>query len=178
MYHHLLALKVKKELSAMFIYYVYAYLREDATPYYIGMGQKRRAWAKDHNVNLPLDKKNIIILESNLSKVGALAIERRLIRWYGRKDLNTGILRNITDGGEGAEGVKGKVAWNKGKHQTVEHNLKISKSLSGLKKSAAHREKLKNSHTRPCKGKHWWNDGIIEVMSVDIPSIGYVKGRL
>jgi hypothetical protein len=86
-------------------YYVYQYLREDNTPYYIGKGKDDRAWEQHRRngkgVYTPTDRSKIIILEQNLTDSRAKDLEIELIAKYGRKDLGTGILRNRTDGGEG-----------------------------------------------------------------------------
>lgn len=117
-------------------FYVYAYIRSKdsttakaGTPYYIGKGTGKRAWSDNHRC-APPDSNKIVILECNLSDVGALSLERRYIKWYGRIDNKTGILANLTDGGEGTSNLLNHPRGMKGKTHSRDYKLKLSEMMS------------------------------------------------
>jgi len=87
-------------------YYTYAYLRENGTPYYIGKGKGNRAFNKGKGEIKVPPRDRILFLKKNLTEEEAFKHEVYMIAVLGRKDLGTGILRNITSGGEGSSGVR------------------------------------------------------------------------
>jgi lambda repressor-like predicted transcriptional regulator len=114
-------------------YYTYAYLREDRTPYYIGKGEKNRAYVRHWRSKSrggyfdPPPTDRILILKRFNSEYDAYKHEIYMIAVLGRKDLGTGILRNLTNGGEGMSGVP---AWNKGKIGVCpEHQKEINRQM-------------------------------------------------
>jgi hypothetical protein len=120
-------------------YYTYAYLREDRTPYYIGKGKGNRAYRKDgREIKLPKDKSRIIFLKQNLTEGEAFKHEVYMIAILGRKNLGTGMLWNLTNGGEGVSGLihkdETKINHSKlltGRKLTEEHKRKISEATKG-----------------------------------------------
>ena len=111
--------------------------------FYVGIGSIKRAREKCGRSNF---WKNIInkhgytieILQNNLTWEQACELEELLILEYGRRDLGTGCLVNLTDGGEGSPGTfvsedtRNKISKsNKGKKLSKEHKLKISIANKG-----------------------------------------------
>ena len=155
-------------------YYTYAYLREDKTPYYIGKGKGNREYKRSRNdIRPPKDKSRIIFLKKNLTETEAFRHEIYMISVFGRKDLGTGILYNMTNGGDGSSGwvpseeyrkkmseaKKGKThsedskkkmsVAQKGKTLSEEHRRKMSEANKDKTLSEEHRRKISEAH----KGK-------------------------
>tara|TARA_R100000231_G_C5316961_1_gene162226 strand:+ start:183 stop:1343 length:1161 start_codon:yes stop_codon:yes gene_type:complete len=90
------------------VYYTYGYLRQKdskiakaGTLYYVGKGKGSRAFSHHRNTPVPKDRNRIIFLKENLTEKEAFDHEIEMIKFYGRVDIGTGILRNLSDGGEG-----------------------------------------------------------------------------
>lgn len=133
-------------------FYVYVIFRPDGTPCYVGKGRGRRSQHHtkfSHNRhlraiyaqaggNLPLIK-----LCEGFTNAAACETEIALIAAIGRLDLETGLLVNFTNGGEGAPGyrpsddARAKISAAKtGKKRepyTPEHRAKLSTAQKGRK---------------------------------------------
>ena len=82
------------------MFYTYLWLREDGTPYYVGKGSGYRAYnPAGHRVRKPSEEERIVT-QNHTSEEDALFAEVFLIGMYGRIDIGTGCLANLTDGGE------------------------------------------------------------------------------
>lgn len=132
-------------------FYSYLWLREDGTPYYVGKGTGNRAWVREsHHCFPPKDRSRILIFPQD-SEADAFESERALIWLFGRKDIGTGILRNMTDGGDGSSGYKHNPAAlvkmqaaHKGKHHSLATEF-TSETWRGKKRgpqSPEHRRNL------------------------------------
>ncbi|PDT79960.1 NUMOD3 domain-containing DNA-binding protein [Sinorhizobium sp. BJ1] len=160
-------------------FYVYAWLRPCGTPFYIGKGKgdrDRETKRANPHFKRIVDKIKrsgneaiVIRVLENLDEDEAFELEKALIRSYGRKNNRTGILVNMTDGGEGPQGrahseesiakmrlahsniseeTRAKMsAAQKGKKLSEEHRDSISSGMIGRVLSDATRAKLSRSHT-------------------------------
>jgi hypothetical protein len=114
--------------------------------FYVGVGsQERRAYSERSRNHIWKGIVNrcgyqVEIVARDLSREDALELEMFMISEYGRIDLGTGKLCNLTEGGDGSWGHK----------QSKETREKRSKSLTGIKRDEQHREKT--SKARKGKG--------------------------
>lgn len=100
-------------------FYVYLYVREDQTPYYVGKGNHIRAWVKHQRKNKtelrPSNISRIRIIAHNLTEYEAFLLEKKLVDSFGFKHQD-GILVNLKGGGSGGASLS----------NVLRENLKLS----------------------------------------------------
>jgi len=166
-------------------FYIYELQYPDGTTFYFGKGKGDRCnnHLRESNNQNRL-KQNIInkirrngdeplltIKESNLIESKAFEIEISLIAHYGRRDIGTGILSNLTDGGEGVSGYK----------VSKEHRYKNSQARMGNTNASGKRseesiQNIKNGCKKrfPPKEEHKRNTSIAMLNS---PLVGKNVGK-
>ncbi len=139
---------------------VYRHRRLDKNEvFYVGIGKKEaRAFDMVNRNHIwkgikSRSEVDVEIVASDLSWELACELEQLMIAEYGRIDLHTGSLANLTYGGEGSLGVKQsqesiakRVAKNTGRKNTEETKRKMSEARKGIVFSAEHIENLRKSH--------------------------------
>lgn len=138
---------------------VYRHVRLDTNEvFYIGIGTEKRPYRKDKRSKfwkVIIDKTDyrVDIMFYDMSWEEACEKEKELIQLYGRRDLGTGTLVNLTDGGDGTYGMT----------HSKQSRAKISKSLlgrcvssqtrkllsdmrQGVSKSQEHKKRISESH--------------------------------
>lgn len=146
---------------------VYRHHRLDKNEvFYVGIGNKEsRAFDMVHRNHIWKGIKSrseveVEIVARDLSWDLACELEQLMISEYGRIDLHSGILANLTDGGDGSVGIKQsqetidkRANSNRGRKNTEETKRKMSEARKGIVFTAEHLENLRTSHL----GQKGWN---------------------
>lgn len=134
--------------------YTYIWLREDGTPYYVGKGRGYRAFirhlrGKKYGISAPPEER--ILIQEFPNENAALEAEKFLISFYGRKDNATGVLQNLTDGGENPPSWKGRThtpETRKAQSDRLKEQIKNGWGYKwlGRKHTAESRENMRLAH--------------------------------
>ena len=118
------------------MFYVYMYVHEDGTPWYIGKGCRYRRRHYNHHLPKEFQRPSdefIITVKDNMTEAAAFALEIELIAKYKRQ-CDGGTLVNKCLGGAGTKGFKhdpNRPSPMKGKKHTPEAKSKMAKAKKG-----------------------------------------------
>lgn len=166
-------------------FYVYVLISSiDQQPFYVGKGKGTRMYQHLREATRLSNKKrrsvhckiiNILSQDGRLqyavtpctSEQHAFNTEKQLILKWGRKDNHTGILHNLTDGGEGStnlniDNIKKRAEKHRGMKRSAESRqlmsecqLKVKAELKALYKGKACSPETSARMSKSRKGKPW-----------------------
>ena len=189
----MIELKVKHNFEQKYLVYLH-YRTDTGEVVYVGES-KRKTRSKPYTYSckkskcggwLKLEKQGLLssrIVKENLSRKDSYALEKKLIKQFGRKDQGKGTLLNKNAGGSGCKDViysdefRNKVSERfKGKPKSKESILKMILSISG-EKNRNFGKKLSNSVKKKIsqklrRGKNPAAKNVIDVFSEDIYNCG------
>lgn len=120
------------------MFYTYLWLREDGTPYYVGKGKGNRAWRSGS------PNPDRVIIQKFPKEEDAYFSEKFLIRFFGRIDIGTGCLRNLTSGGEGNDFWR-----NKNRSESTKEKCRsgsLGNKNAAVKRSRESIENIRKAH--------------------------------
>lgn len=129
--------------------YVYRHIRLDKNePFYIGIADKNRYRISEKRGRNKIwsrivDKTNYEteVMVDDLTWEEACEKEKEFILLYGRIDIKTGTLANLTNGGDGTVGRR--------YIPSIKHKKNLSKSSTGKKMSDLAKQKMSNNQKLP-----------------------------
>ena len=137
-------------------YYIYFHINPLKNEvFYVGKGKDKRAWKK---ISRSTHWKNIVkkygyiidIIEQNLTEEEAFEREIFYIKKIGRKDLGSGSLINMTDGGEGSSGLKHTEEAKKRTPEFCKLMKEMKKGVGLGKKKYSYNQRSKNKKAVLC----------------------------
>ena len=144
-------------------YYIYL-LKDNDIPFYVGKGTNKRMYqhlsdAKHDKRKSPTTSKIKSMLsagrEIQYEKIfetddlnEAYIIETATIKKYGRIDNGTGILTNLTDGGEGPRGYVPTIEHKKNLSKTIKKAIKEGRFKPGLQNKGTSKPPITEEHRK------------------------------
>lgn len=140
-------------------FYVYVWLRKNLySPFYVGKGSGYRDTDRQRKgCKPPKDKNRIRRVATNLTEEDAFALEKTLIRFYGKKSEG-GILINLTDGGEGRSGLSHSEETRALLSKQTKERYADKRNHPRYNVRLTEEQKRKQSESH--KGKPAWNKGV------------------
>lgn len=141
----------------IFMAYVYKHVRLDKNEiFYVGIGEGKNYSRSKNKTGRNKIWKRIVskteylveIIHDNIPYQEALKIEEQLIKFYGRLDLGTGPLANLTDGGQGTPGIIRPKGYKRPEHSIRMKNNQYCKGKNLGDKNPMRRKEVSQKISR------------------------------